>query len=89
MNILLTHARIKKESNSDWIYLGNSYILLKRNLKRHLGKRIELNDWITKNNIKKIEKWLPTALETDHSNDIYLNRIYRLYFYHHIIGLLH
>lgn len=34
--------------------------------------------WIAAQLVNNIEPWLPTALPTDHSGDVYLNRIYRL-----------
>ena len=38
----------------------------------------DLDAWISKNNIKKIEQWLPIAHPNDNSGGIFLNRIYRL-----------
>jgi len=40
----------------------------------------ELNDYFLKNGVVNIEKWIPQATEMDHDGDIYLNRIYRVYF---------
>ena len=37
-----------------------------------------LNAFISKNQVSKIEPWLPNARPNDHDGDVYLNRIYRL-----------
>ncbi len=38
----------------------------------------ELQKYLLSVNMKRIERWLPSAVDTDHDGDIYLNRIYRL-----------
>jgi hypothetical protein len=38
-----------------------------------------IQDLIDNHDINNIEPWLPSARDTDHDGDIYLNRIYRVY----------
>ena len=40
----------------------------------------ELQGILLKNGAISIEKWLPSAMDTDNDGDIYLNRIYRVKF---------
>ena len=40
----------------------------------------ELNNYFLENAVTNIEKWIPQATEIDRDGDIYLNRIYRVYF---------
>ena len=40
----------------------------------------ELNNYFSNNSVTNIESWIPQATEIDHDGDIYLNRIYRVYF---------
>lgn len=80
LQYLLLLSFIFSETYNDrfLIYIDNSLTDFELNKAKELSNNIELNQFLTSNKVKKIEKWLPHANDKDQDGQIFLNRFYVL-----------